>query len=75
MLEGKLKCGICLAKDKEVILECNHMFCEECINKNLDSRVRACPLDRKKINKGDIRRLVWEGADASLACSYMSYLT
>ena len=55
-------CGICNIRNKEVLLECNHMYCEECINKNLDSRSRQCPLDRRKINKADVRKLIWGAA-------------
>jgi len=60
MLEEKLKCKICRERSKEYILECNHMFCEECLNKNMDSRTRACPYDRTKISKGNIRKLIWD---------------
>lgn len=60
LLEKKIKCKICNEKDKEYILECNHMMCEECLNKNLDSRTRTCPFDRSKISKGNVRKLIWD---------------
>jgi E3 ubiquitin-protein ligase BRE1 len=57
--DSKIKCPVCNVKDKEVILPCFHMFCEECMNKNIDSRQRQCPLDRLKISKNDIKKIPW----------------
>lgn len=58
-LEGMLKCGVCNNHYKEVVLSCNHMFCKECIDRNIESRYRMCPMDRSKINKADVRTLIW----------------
>lgn len=45
-LEKRVKCDLCKTNRKEVLLPCNHMFCEPCIQKNIESRQRQCPLDR-----------------------------
>jgi late competence protein required for DNA uptake (superfamily II DNA/RNA helicase) len=61
-LDKKIKCSLCNNNHKEVILPCMHMFCEDCMNKNFESRQRQCPLDRTKLSKNDVKKLMW-GAD------------
>lgn len=39
------------------------MFCEECINKNIEQRVRACPLCRKKLSRNDVNKIYWGEGD------------
>lgn len=39
------------------------MFCEDCVNKNLESRNRQCPLDKQKFGKNDIRKIYWNVGD------------
>jgi late competence protein required for DNA uptake (superfamily II DNA/RNA helicase) len=36
--DNRMKCPICNVNDKEIILPCMHMYCNECIQKNLASR-------------------------------------
>ncbi len=55
----KMICSICNVRDKEIFLPCFHMFCNDCIQENIDSRQRQCPLDRKKISKNDIKEIRW----------------
>lgn len=57
--KNKLSCSICKMQEKQVILPCYHMFCEDCITKNIETRQRMCPLDRKKIGKNDVNRIYW----------------
>lgn len=44
------KCPICLDEDSKLITDCNHQFCEECLN-NLNNKNEhfKCPLCRKDI--------------------------
>jgi len=62
-LENKLKCPLCKNKNKEIILPCNHMFCEDCIMSNIKARMRHCPLDRQKISENEIRKIKWGEAE------------
>jgi hypothetical protein len=39
------------------------MFCKSCIDKNLESRNRKCPLDRTKFGKDDVRKIYWNEGD------------
>ena len=66
-LENKLKCPACNSHYKEVILPCNHMFCEDCIMKNIKARQRQCPLDRLKISENEIRKIKWGEAEKGRA--------
>lgn len=59
-LEKKIRCVLCHERPKEVMLACNHMFCNECVAKSLKARKRECPLDRSKItSEKEMRKLHW----------------
>ena len=64
-LTNKMKCGSCNINEKQVMLPCLHMFCEDCITKNIEARVRHCPLDRQKFSKNEVKKMIW-GGDESL---------
>jgi len=39
-----LRCSVCHERQKNVIItKCYHMFCRQCIQRNLDTRHRKCP--------------------------------
>lgn len=39
-----LKCSVCLDRPKEVVIvKCFHLFCNQCIQRNLEIRLRKCP--------------------------------
>ncbi|KAK6141284.1 hypothetical protein DH2020_024968 [Rehmannia glutinosa] len=39
-----LKCGVCFDRPKEVVIvKCFHLFCNQCIQRNLEIRHRKCP--------------------------------
>ncbi|KAK9122644.1 hypothetical protein Sjap_012246 [Stephania japonica] len=39
-----LKCGVCFDRPKEVVItKCFHLFCSQCIQRNLEIRHRKCP--------------------------------
>ncbi|OMO57925.1 Zinc finger, RING-type [Corchorus olitorius] len=39
-----LKCGVCFDRPKEVVIvKCYHLFCNPCIQRNLEIRHRKCP--------------------------------
>jgi len=61
--KAKLLCSVCNTNEKDTILPCNHMFCRECINKNIESRQRQCPMDRKKIGHSDVKAIYWGSSD------------
>jgi E3 ubiquitin-protein ligase BRE1 len=43
-LKRLIKCNVCDTRMKDVIItKCWHMFCKQCINKNLEARHRKCP--------------------------------
>lgn len=44
VLKGRLTCAVCNIRDKQVILSrCRHMFCRQCVDKNVKNRSRKCP--------------------------------
>lgn len=53
----KLICSICKINEKSCMLPCGHMFCRECIDKNMEARQRFCPLDKKKIGTKDVQNV------------------
>lgn len=51
-----LKCGVCFDRPKEVlILKCYHMFCNPCIQRNLEIRHRKCPGCGTAFGQNDVR--------------------
>lgn len=65
--DQRMKCPVCNTNWKEVILPCNHMFCESCMTKNIESRQRICPLDRMKISKNDVKKIPWGDGNAKVS--------
>lgn len=61
--DARMKCPVCGEREKDVILPCTHMFCEECIQKNLASRSRICPIDRMKFQQSDVKKIMWGEGD------------
>ncbi len=60
-LKKMIKCSICNNRDKSVILlKCFHTFCKECVDKNIENRYRMCPICRRKISAGEVKRFWWE---------------
>ncbi|KAL3828891.1 hypothetical protein ACJIZ3_017693 [Penstemon smallii] len=54
--KGVLKCGVCFDRPKEVvILKCFHLFCNQCIQKNLEIRHRKCPGCGTAFGQSDVR--------------------
>jgi E3 ubiquitin-protein ligase BRE1 len=39
-----------------IITKCQHMFCSQCIKRNLESRHRKCPGCGTGFGQGDIRQ-------------------
>lgn len=55
-----LRCNLCKQRYKNTIIyDCNHLFCDECIGKMMDSRERKCPTCRKKITRDNIKKIWW----------------
>lgn len=51
-----LKCGVCLDRPKEVVItKCYHLFCNPCIQRNLEIRHRKCPACGTAFGQSDIR--------------------
>ncbi|KAK3204941.1 hypothetical protein Dsin_018987 [Dipteronia sinensis] len=51
-----LKCGVCFDRPKEVvILKCYHLFCNPCIQRNLEIRHRKCPGCGTPFGQNDVR--------------------
>merc|ERR1712083_869311 len=47
----KLNCNICKEREKKVLLsKCLHMFCKQCIDRQMSARNRSCPLCKKKFD-------------------------
>lgn len=53
-----MKCSVCRDKVKDTVINrCGHLFCKECIDNNLSSRNRKCPLCHITFDKNDIGKI------------------
>ncbi|GAB4844996.1 hypothetical protein Ancab_038389 [Ancistrocladus abbreviatus] len=51
-----LKCGVCFDRPKEVVIvKCYHLFCNQCIQRNLEIRHRKCPGCGMAFGQNDVR--------------------
>eukprot|EP00250_Pteridium_aquilinum_P020691 c24909_g1_i1 orf=473-2089(-) len=51
-----LKCGVCHDRPKEVVItKCFHLFCNQCVQKALDTRHRKCPGCGAVFGQNDVR--------------------
>ncbi|KAL4195948.1 hypothetical protein AMTRI_Chr04g180860 [Amborella trichopoda] len=51
-----LKCGVCYDRPKEVVItKCYHLFCSQCIQRNLEIRHRKCPGCGTAFGQNDVR--------------------
>ncbi|XP_057956407.1 E3 ubiquitin-protein ligase BRE1-like 2 isoform X2 [Malania oleifera] len=51
-----LKCGVCFHRPKEVVIvKCYHLFCNPCIQRNLEIRHRKCPGCGTAFGQNDVR--------------------
>ncbi|KAL2557128.1 E3 ubiquitin-protein ligase [Forsythia ovata] len=51
-----LKCGVCFDRPKEVVIvKCYHLFCYQCIQRNLEIRHRKCPGCGTAFGQSDVR--------------------
>ncbi|XP_039019064.1 E3 ubiquitin-protein ligase BRE1-like 2 isoform X1 [Hibiscus syriacus] len=51
-----LKCGVCFDRPKEVVIvKCYHLFCNPCIQRNLEIRHRKCPGCGTAFGQNDVR--------------------
>jgi late competence protein required for DNA uptake (superfamily II DNA/RNA helicase) len=59
-LFNKLACATCKGdKLKECFLPCFHMFCRDCLEMNIETRKRRCPLCRLHFDRKDIKNIHW----------------
>ena len=49
-LKKLVNCSICDNNPKEIALPCGHLMCEKCLKKQFQSRMRNCPIDRRKFS-------------------------
>ena len=47
-MRKQVMCSNCGNNPKDRVLPCGHLFCGECINDQVKSRRRECPIDRRK---------------------------
>ncbi|KAF7458361.1 zinc finger, C3HC4 type (RING finger) domain-containing protein [Cryptosporidium felis] len=53
-----MKCSVCHDKVKDTVINrCGHLFCRECIDSNLSSRNRKCPLCHTTFDRNDTGRI------------------
>ncbi|XP_027075191.1 E3 ubiquitin-protein ligase BRE1-like 2 isoform X4 [Coffea arabica] len=51
-----LKCGVCFDRPKEVLIaKCYHLFCNPCIQRNLEIRHRKCPACGMAFGQSDVK--------------------
>eukprot|EP00347_Sterkiella_histriomuscorum_P014347 403361218 len=61
--DSRMKCPCCNTREKQVILPCLHMYCDECIQNQLQARNRCCPVDRQKFQSSDVKKIIWGESD------------
>jgi len=55
VLKSRLACSVCNERDKQVILtRCRHMFCRQCVDKNIKNRSRKCPGCGQRFDMKDV---------------------
>ncbi|CAH9148330.1 unnamed protein product [Cuscuta epithymum] len=53
-----IKCGVCSDRPKEVVIvKCYHLFCNQCIQRNLELRHRKCPGCGTGFGQNDVKRV------------------
>ena len=55
----KMTCLVCKQRENDIILQCGHMTCNECIEETFNSRQRVCPVDGKKIARANVMKIYW----------------
>lgn len=56
LYRGLLRCSVCSERRKDTIItKCYHMFCSQCISKNLETRHRKCPGCNIAFGAGDVK--------------------
>lgn len=58
-LYDMLECQMCNTEFKNVMLPCSHMFCHDCITKQIKSRNRKCPACNQRFDQDSIRKFVF----------------
>uniref|UniRef100_A0A2P2LH56 E3 ubiquitin protein ligase n=1 Tax=Rhizophora mucronata TaxID=61149 RepID=A0A2P2LH56_RHIMU len=54
--KSMLKCSVCSDRPKEVVIvKCYHLFCNPCIQRNLEIRHRKCPACGAAFGQNDVR--------------------
>jgi chromosome segregation ATPase len=57
-LRSLLNCPVCRTRQKNtLIMQCNHVFCEECVKVNLANRHRKCPSCNTRFGEGDVKTI------------------
>ncbi|XP_078444209.1 histone mono-ubiquitination 2 isoform X2 [Wolffia australiana] len=53
-----LKCGVCFDRPKQVVItKCFHLFCSNCIQRNLEIRHRKCPACGTPFGQNDVKEV------------------
>ncbi|GAB4815094.1 hypothetical protein N2152v2_002140 [Parachlorella kessleri] len=59
-LRKLINCNVCHQRQKDVVItKCWHMFCNECIRRNLETRHRKCPGCGTPFGQGDVKQFFW----------------
>ncbi|XP_068485528.1 E3 ubiquitin-protein ligase BRE1-like 2 isoform X2 [Phaseolus vulgaris] len=54
--KNMIKCTVCTDRPKEVVIvKCYHLFCNQCIQRNLELRHRKCPACGTAFGQSDVR--------------------
>lgn len=61
-LTTMLKCSVCHDNFKNcVVTKCWHLFCKDCVQKNLKARNRKCPICKKGFGADDVHDVYMAG--------------
>ena len=54
-------CLVCKQRENEIMLQCGHMTCHDCMKEQFKNRQRVCPYDGKKITEANVIKIYWNG--------------
>ena len=62
-LKKQVNCSSCQHNIKRKVLPCGHLLCESCVNNQILTRKRNCPIDRQKFTEASVLTVYMDDED------------